>query len=300
MKRFLVKISVFSLVVLGFISIVFLQIDGENDKYYLRISSKKQTSLVVGTSRAAQGIKPSILNSCLGRNDIYNFSFTIMHSPFGKSYFNKIKQKLDTTNQVDGIFIIAIDPWSLSTDSIKEISYFREEKTFINGLKNVNTHPNYMYLLKYYEDKYINLLSSSKSFELHPDGWLEIKIAMDSISIDRRTKLKVEDYIKTKLYTNKYSKYREEYLIKTIDLFKRFGKVTLVRLPIDKKLMALENKYMPDFSKKIDSISKEKKVDYIDLTYLNDSVTFTDGNHLHKNSSEIISKIIAKEIQIKY
>ncbi len=297
MKRFLVKIFVFSLVILGFIIIVFLQIDGKNDKYYLRISSGKQSSLIVGTSRAAQGINPSILNSYLGRNDIYNFSFSNLHSPFGEVYFNRIKQKIDTSNKINGIFIITIDPWSISIDTTKEIDYYREEKTFLYGLKEVNSHPNLTYLIKYYEDKHINILNSSNSYELHSDGWLEVKITMDSASIDKRTKLKIKEYISTKLNTNKYSKYREENLLKTIDLLRRFGRVILLRLPIDKELLAVENKYMPDFSKKINSISKEKKVDFIDLTNLNNSLKFTDGSHLYKESSEVISRIIAKKIK---
>lgn len=298
MRKFLIKISFFAVIISLIITSVFLTIDGKNDLYYLRISSPKQSSLIIGTSRAAQGIVPSIINASLQGKNLYNYSFSNLHSPFGRVYFNSIKDKLDTTNKnKENKFIIAVDPWSLSIDTIKEKNKFREENTFLNGLNSVNTHPNFNYLINYYENKYVDLLGSSNSYELHKDGWLEINIAMDSLKVIKRTEDKVKGYIDNKLYSYTYSKNRETYFIESIDYLNKFGKVFIVRLPIDSTLMKVEDSFMPSFSSKIDSIAKSKKVRFLDLTYLNDSMNYTDGSHLHKNSSKKVSQLIARYIK---
>jgi zona occludens toxin (predicted ATPase) len=92
--------------------LVLSRANGESDAYYERLTTPAQTSLIIGTSRSAQGILPSILNSELGRSDIYNFSFTISHSPYGPVYLDRIDQKL-LKNSKNGIFILSVDRFYL-------------------------------------------------------------------------------------------------------------------------------------------------------------------------------------------
>ena len=70
MKTFLVQISIFiGICSLSFIAIFSLA-DGATDAFYLKFATPKQSSLIVGSSRAAQGIIPNIIND----NDINTFS----------------------------------------------------------------------------------------------------------------------------------------------------------------------------------------------------------------------------------
>ena len=103
MKLFFIKISF--LVTVVFISIYCLLYylpDGYKDVYYKRFSTPRATSLIIGTSRAAQGIFPVILEKELIKENyslpIFNYSFTLHHSPFGEPYNNSIKLKLKHTD----------------------------------------------------------------------------------------------------------------------------------------------------------------------------------------------------------
>ena len=95
MKRFLKEITLFFIVLLSFIFFYFrINADGFTDPFYLRFTTKKQKNLILGSSRAAQGIQPQTLKS-ITNNKFYNFSFSNLHSPYGSTYFNAIKNKID-------------------------------------------------------------------------------------------------------------------------------------------------------------------------------------------------------------
>ena len=89
MKRFIIKIFIFSFFPLVTLFGIFLLENGTSDPFYQRFITDEKKSLIIGTSRAAQAIQPKILNTILGlegKNEIFNYSFTLMHSPFGKIY----------------------------------------------------------------------------------------------------------------------------------------------------------------------------------------------------------------------
>ena len=92
--------------------------------------------------------------------------------------------------------------------------------------------------------------------------------------------------------------YRFNYLIKTIDFLQEHGKVYLVRLPVHPDLLVIENNFTPNFDhniKKAINISH----DYYDMSNQGITFHFTDGNHLHKSSGRIVSKLIAERIRDK-
>ena len=99
-----------------------------------------------------------------------------------------------------------------------------------------------------------------------------------------------------RLPKTKFSQVRLNYLLKTIKYFKNYGRVYLVRLPIHSSLMKIENDLIPKFNDIINEaiISSDE---YIDLTTLNSSFQYIDGNHLNKASGEVVSKEIAEWIK---
>ena len=215
-------------------------VDGYDDPFYLRFTSSKQSSLILGSSRSAQGIRPDALNTILNRNDIYNYSFTNFHSPFGKVYFESIKNKLDH-NSVNGIFIISVSPYSISNKEGVDLNnyQFREEKSILNDTP-VNKYPNFNYLLKHYDRQYYTIFLKNEKMRLHKDGWLEINIPMDYNAVKNRTEKKIAFKAKD-IQKWKFSSYRLDFLSKTINYLKKYGKVFLVRVPIAQGMQNIEN-----------------------------------------------------------
>lgn len=297
MKIFIERLFLIScLFVVVFIVICSLA-NGTTDPFYMRFTTPKQNNLIIGTSRAAQGLQPSIFDSILKKN-MYNFAFTIAHSPYGPTYLEKIKTKLNQ-NEKSGVFIVTVDPWSISSRSVNPNDYkkFDELKLCLGNTVTVNMNPNVEYLFKNFDGQYLTLLSKiNTGMFLHDDGWLELSVKMDSISTKERLIEKVEDYTNNHLQTYQFSSYRTDYLLKTVSFLKKHGQVFLVRLPIHEKMMDIENQLMPDFEQKIEGVIHIAD-GYYDFTTANNSYTYVDGNHLYKVSGRQVSMEIANLIK---
>jgi hypothetical protein len=293
MKKFILHIILFSTIVFGTIFYILLLADGHSDSFYLKLTTPKKTNLIIGTSKAAQGIQPHILKETLHK-DFYNYAFAIYASPYGEVYLNSIKQKLDKREK-DNIFILTIDAWSICTNNEDPDNplKFRENKSFLNDITNVCQNPNFKYLISYFEGEYNTILLKKSSTLLHDNGWLEV--SLDENGVKRRTKFTIKDYQEMINYYH-FSNTRFLYLLKTIDFLNQYGKVYLVRLPVHPDLMAIEETLMPKFNKTIQP-AKDKASGYLDLTLLNKDLKYTDGVHLNKSSGEQVSDIIAKWIK---
>lgn len=297
MKKFLRHTGLFLLLVFGVMIVVFYQADGHADAFYLRVTSPKQKSLIIGTSRAAQGVLPSILNEELKRDDLYNYAFTVAHSSFGPVYFESVKRKIDTSHN-NGLFIVTVDPWSISSSASDpdDASQFIENDKFLNRLLFINYKPNIEYLAFNYESSYINLFKANSKMFLHDDGWLEVSPKMDDRTNRSRIQERVGFYRDSLLPNYKLSKIRLQYLLKTIDYLDQYGDVYLVRLPIHPEMMAIENQLMPNFDAIIKDAIKASKTFY-DMTPLNSQLRYTDANHLYKASGERVTELIAQNIK---
>lgn len=295
MKKFLLEFSLFSVVIIASVYIVFLQADGKSDPFYARTTSAKQTSLILGTSKAAQGLMPEILSPYLNR-EIYNFSFTVAHSPFGPTYLSAIQKKLNSKTK-DGIFIITVDPWSIASDGENpdDEAQFDEANSFIGNTNSFSTNPNIQYLLDNFNDNYIKILWNKSLMEVHKDGWLEVSAPMDLEDINNRIAEKVIEQ-KLKLSQFQFSETRFNYLEKTIETLKKYGKVYLVRLPVYTDIVEIENELVPDFDLKIDELAQKQSVPYLNLINSGTKFTFTDGLHLYKDSAKKLSLEVAKWI----
>jgi len=300
MKKFLVKAGFVVLIVAVAVYTLFSLANGSVDPYYLRLASPRQSALIIGTSRAAQGLNPEVMNKILGRESekpLYNFAFTIAHSPYGRAYLESIKAKLDPDAR-NSIFIVSVDPWCLSSG--REAESFPEESTFMGQLHSFSMNPNIEYLLRFYSKPFYTLLSdrTQRKQLLHDDGWLEINVAMDTISVRRRLRSKVREY-SLKLSESVVSKTRYDYLVETIRLLRKHGQVYLVRLPVHPQIAAIDNDLMPDFEERMHAIVIETKSAFIDLSSENGKHQYTDGNHLFHASADRVSAAIAKEIRKK-
>lgn len=265
---------------------------GNTDSFYRRFTSPQQSNLILGNSRAAQGVRPEFLHATNGEK-FYNYSFTIFDSPYGEAYFKSIEKKLkpDTKN---GNFILTVDPWSISM-SKKNPSNMPESNLMMGKTKFTNINPNYEYLIKNYHKSWFSLyqtredLYKSKMY-LNEDGWLEISISFKNI--EEYEKKEQEKRIAYQKYAKEYalSQKRIEWLEKTISFLQKHGKVIVVRLPQSKEIHAIEESYMPEFKNLLETISQKHHIKFIDYSNSGEEYHYVDGNHLEKNSGKEFTK----------
>ena len=284
------------LVAVGALALGPVVLGGQVDAFYGRFASPKAGSLIVGTSRAAQGIQPAMLVAWMGQpfdGPLLNYAFTLTHSPFGPAYLRSIKQKLRPETK-NGLFIVAVDPWSLSLAGPEGV--FPEDNSFIGQLREVSQTPNLAYLARYQTKPLYRLLLdyATATERLHPDGWLEVRIAVDSARVRARTAQKLRDYQRLAAAQH-LSSGRMRALQQTIELLKRHGNVYLVRLPVGPGLLQLENKYQPGFKTLMRHTAAAQAVPYLD--YSAAPYSTTDGNHLQRTASAVFSRRLAADLR---
>lgn len=299
MKKFLIKTCLFIVVCLSIFAVVLLRVNGYSDPFYFKFTTPKKDNLILGTSRSAQGLQPDIFKKILNK-EFFNYSFTISHSPYGSVYFNSIKKKHNASVR-DGIYIVTIDPWSISTsgDNPNDTTLFKENNLTLSNIHFVNVNPNFEYLVREFKGKYFTFLIKGKSSEfLHKNGWLEISVPMDKANVMSRSKSKLEDYRRKNFPNRKLSTVRLNYLKQTVEYLKSHGKVYMVRLPTSSNMFNMEQEIMPNFNEIVYPVTQLSD-GYLDMSVENDLYEYTDGNHLWKESGKVVSEKIARWIKSK-
>lgn len=299
MKRFLQQLLIFSILPIAvFIITSIIYADGFIDPFYLRFTTPKQENLIIGTSRAAQGIVPSVLKSNLNK-DFYNYSFTISHSPFGEAYYNSIIKKLNKKTK-DGVFIISIDPFSITSHHDKDgKESFVNEKMIENQI-TVSMNPNIEFIIKNGLSPWRAIFTHHRTVKhditfLHKDGWMEVKYPWTEEKYKANLEVKIKDYRKDQM-KRKLSSHRVYYLKKTIEFLQKHGKVYLVRIPTAKEMYDLENDLLPNFDSRIQDIADLFKIPYFDCSKDFSIYQTTDGNHLFYPSAKKFTQALCDSI----
>lgn len=313
MKKSILKLIAFSVLPLLVICYAVFLTGKKTDDFYKRFSSPQQNSLILGSSRAA-GINPAILDSIIHQKfpkvKFYNYAFTWAHSPYGPKYLESIKKKIkpDTKN---GFFIITVEPTALMVDKNLPDSpeFYVENDKSVAKTSLVSTNPNIEYLLESYDfslTKELNkkLLSRKNvmaEIEILENGKYDVKILKDF------TKEKKAEFnhvkmvqFQEKLNGLKTSENRINYLSQTIDFLQKHGKVIIVRLPISKVPYLIENKGYPDFDKKMNILSQQKKTVYVNYNNIKNDYECSDEVHLIPESMDRFSETLGKNILINY
>ena len=280
MRKFILKLLlVLSVPVLFIVFSYVFWLNGYIDPFYVRISSPQKSSMILGTSRASMGIVPCVLESN-GYVNVYNFGFTIGVAPWGESYYNSICKKLDTTRN-DGLFVLSIDPFSISSFFEKDGTEYIPP-TFLSDLNSVTATPNwgYLYQMDVKPWRYLlNLMHLEKSdFFIHDDGWGESLRVWDAETEKEETPLKLNEY-KNNFSNSKLSYNRLGYLEKTIIKLRPHGRVVLVRIPTSAEMYDFECEYMPSFDSLIMDLEEKYNVEYYNFQNKGAYRTY-DGNHL--------------------
>jgi hypothetical protein len=261
--------------------------------------------MILGTSRSAQGIKPSVFNDRMtAGNPMINHSFAIGPSSFGPNYLREIENKLDP-NTENGLFIISADPWSLTTElnNIEDdtAQFFEvRQKLFVGNLKSSSSNPNFDYLKNYWSNRFsvfANLFKDWINYKnliiLHADGWLEVNVVLDQKAINQRVKESTAEYAAKKV---KISNTRLHYLEQIIQLLKNKGTVVVVRMPVSAPMHDLENIRFPEFSQQIQDMAIQNEIRFLDFIELSGEFQTVDTHHLYKKDAEIFTNMVCDSI----
>lgn len=306
MRAFLKRSLVFMLLPIAVFIAAIHSADGRTDPFYLRFTTPRQSSLVLGDSRAAQGIHPQVLDSILHAGGhavkLFNYAFSLGNSDYGKAYFESIGKKLAPTGK-DGVFVLSVDPWGISGDAGRtdaEEEAHEQKRSLLARMDFVNMRPNVEYLLNDYQSAFLTLLFPlpgvrSGRLVLHENGWLETNIDLSPKEVSKRIAAKTLTY-RGKMSSSAFSPWRAAYLSRTIDLLKQHGTVLLVRVPVHSNIAAVEEEYMPAFNFYMQRLAAEKGIHYLAIPPDDSKWEFTDGNHLPPRSGAGVSRIIGEEL----
>jgi len=278
--------------------------NGFTDNYYKRFSSEKQNSLIVGSSRAAQGINPAYFNDHLNRFEgpLYNYAFTMSNSKYGNVYNQSIKRKLNS-NVSNGIYILEVSPWSLAYDTElnpkDDTTKYPEINNFLGKVNNTSSNPNIEYMMSETGIGYKALIAFGRKFlfkestKLNDNGWLELQVGdLTEKTRKAKTEQKLKAYTKSSK-THKISSNRLNSLQNLASYLSGKGNVYLVRMPLDRSILNMENRAFNNFESFMKGLPN---VQYIDLNKSNSKYTFTDGNHVDAQGTKLASEDLVKYI----
>ncbi|RZJ47668.1 MAG: hypothetical protein EOO19_09175, partial [Chryseobacterium sp.] len=273
--------------------------DGNTDDNYLHFAVPKPQNVILGDSRGSQAVVSSVLSNKLSKQ-FDNFSLNITQSPYGQMYLKALKRKLDPKTN-DGIFILTVDPWNLTLHkNVKKEDEYPEMKSPFKNMYFYNMSPNYEYLLKNYKRSWFKIyleraeIGRSNTY-LHADGWMEVDVNMQKDSVQKREIEKVSFY-KQFANENHQSQERLNAFNDIISYLKNKGKVYIVRIPASEGIMKIENQRFPQFNDMMKDIAKKNNLNYFDFSANYNDYVYTDGNHMYKESSKVLSSQIADSI----
>lgn len=287
MRRFIKKTVLVAATVLAIFAILFAAIpSGRIGDVYRRVSSPKQSSLVIGTSRAAQAINPEIINTKLktyGRAPLYNFAFHLDASSYNAVYEKAIFSKLTGRPAQRGIFILAVDPWALRAleDTPQELN-----------LKSYSQKPNVEYLIKNFSRSWFSPFPTHSFVNSY--GRTEVDYApRTKEEWEKRVEMRLAAY-RDMAANYEYSPDAQAVFERTIARLKTRGDVFMVRIPTSKPMLKLENSVCPAFNRQMKAIASNHDINYLDFSchaYLT-----TDGNHLTKHEGDRFSVVLSDSI----
>ncbi|WP_310377803.1 hypothetical protein [Flavobacterium sp.] len=300
MKKFIIKLLLFSILISGIVLIMLSRYGGYVDYFYNKVSSPRQSALIIGESRSFQGLQPAVINENLkGDFDlpIFNYSFTLSQATYGDGFLKSIKGKVKQTTR-NGLFILSIQPWLMAEregDTIEKGIFFEKDLPPHN-MSFFAMNPNFEYFFKNYSYFHFKAIIKRTS-KVHDDGWLEeSNIPKDTILLNQWKQEQIKMY---KGFADHWKKsaYRFMYLEKTIEFLKQHGTVVLVRIPCSKAIIAIEEQFWNGFDNDMNALAQKNQIQYVNYTLVENSYYSYDGVHLDKNSGAAFSKSLCDSIK---
>ncbi len=296
------------LVLGAFLIVLLVKYDSKIDPYYAKIKKVHPEGLIIGTSRAAQALDPSVWGN------MYNFAFTQAFTPFDSTYFGLIKRfhPIESQNvshvltspnknkDKQKIHLITVDPWSLCSfpGDVNESG----NSSFINYIEPSSMgNVNLSYLFAYMPTKWSEVVRNCFApHRVNDNGRYVVSFNYEQMQANFRSNFK-EKLIynkKKEVYQSGYiSESRLFYLNEIVNYLGHDGKVVIIQLPVHRELSAIENKFAPKFDSIIADYSKKEQIQFINLRNYHDSFHYTDGGHIWNGDAQKISKLIKHQMK---
>lgn len=265
------------------------------DPFYAK-ATYASSNIIIGASRAQKGIAPAILEDVLQLDQkALNLAFTGVDSPYGEPYLKLIKRKIDDEHS-PGLFILSVHPVSIM--DYEFASGRREEDFRFYDLWSVNSKPNYEYILRNtngVQSLLPQLIFKGKQGReydvLHDDGWVERTYP------EERKPTSIEDLGAKNIHAVRSLK-REKWLEKTVEYLKDYGRVVLVRMPIDEEVKKQEKEALPEFEAFIQQLANRQSVVFLDYSDTAADFTFFDNyHHLDAAGAKKFTARLAEDIK---
>ena len=302
MKTFLFKIALFTFIISVFITLILNFYGGYIDPFYVKFTTPKQHSLIIGDSKSYQGIQPSVINNELKNKfdlPMFNYSFTIAQCAYGEGLLKSIENKLDT-NTKNGLFILTVNPWILAEREQDDFEngHFFEDDLPPQNMTFASMKPNFEYFFKNFNYFHFKAIFR-KNTKINEDGWIEeLKEEKDIKTLNSVKKNWLQAYI---AFGKKWKKsdYRLHKLDKIIRFLKKHGTVVIVRMPSSEEVIVIENQFWKNFDGNMLYLANKNQVHY--FNYMKDNTQFQtyDGVHLDKIQGALFTKALCDSIQFK-
>jgi hypothetical protein len=317
MKQFLIKTGYYLLMIVAFSSILLFIIYKNPhwvDRYYLKVTTPKANSLILGTSRASQGILPQIMNDKLigiFEGEIINHSFTMGLSPYGPAYEKFMKQKMKDETK-NGLFILEVSPSAFcalmhlpndTNNIVNDTNYFTEQNSFVGKITNSSVNPNIQYLSKFYNERHFifehlySVMANRDRAILDNNiyGSMNVSVKADTVNLNFRLKRRLKYYIKEYEGIG-FSQARFDAFARMVQYLKERGEVYIIRLPIAELMMKEEMRIFPEFDQKMEVFAKENNLKYFNFIHVSKNYITTDGSHLYHPSAELLTEQLCDSI----
>lgn len=291
----------FVVTVLGLAHLLALSVvDGKTSIGLAKVSGPRQSHMIIGTSRIAQAVMPSVLEKEIGA-PFLNFAIDAATTSYSPTYNRAIEQKLDP-HASNGKFILAMDPWCITGfyHPKNGTVMYPEKKTPLGQLQTFNWPLNIEYLIRDYHEGWGSIilthLRDNSTVTGHRDGWVEVTRNTDEDFVQSRKEKKIA--AKKKEIDHAFvSEEKKQALYSLIKKLKAHGKVYLVRLPVDPDYYLLEEEFYPGFQLFVDSLVRDYGVPFLSMQNMTSEVAYNDGHHINKKYAPLISERIAQWIQ---
>ena len=311
MKKFLLKTLLLLLIVFLFYGFIFVakpaRAFGAN---YVRVSSPQYSSLILGSSSAARGLSPAIVQQSL--EDYYqfpmmNFSFDIGTSAVGEIYLNRIAEKLKENKNKNSLFLVSVDPYTVCDYAVEEINNNkkREEGGILAQLKSVTNQPNWEYFFEhiFFTKSFVRFDFDKQEIgcdEYGFDGSLLDMETDQEWKVRERIEKHILPWYKEDVIPNyRFSEERLFYFTKIVNLLKENGDVFLIRMPFEYELFEITDSVFPNFDEYMQNFAVENNVHYISFWDNHSNYKTTDGVHLYKAEAEKITRDICDSIKVQ-